>query len=390
MLRAGTKGNRQALIFEITNSGFDRQSVCWAEHEYTAKVVRGDIVNDAWFGFIGSLDDGDDPFADEACWIKANPNLGVSIQPEYIREQVEEARGMPSKEALVRRLHFCEWTEAEKGWVTRPVWLAVEAELSLEDYADAPCWAGLDMSFTKDLTALALVFPSKKPGVEFDAFVEFWTPRDTLQERARKDRVDYPLWVKQKHIHAPDGKVIRLEAVGGRIGELMDSHDLQTLAYDRYRHKELDVDLADLGIEPPMVEHPQGFRRVADSDLWMPKSFEDLENLVIERKIRVRVNPVLRWNVSSAVVRDDPAGTGNRVFDKRKATGRIDGIVALAMAVGAVRMRPTVRQPEYRNKFAATALDADLADLLAGSDVDAKSRATAARERVTVPIAPRT
>src|SRR3546814_3272037 len=93
MLRAGTKGNQDALIVEITNSGFDRKSVCYSEHEYTVRVVNGEAENDAWFGFITSLDEGDDPFSDESCWIKANPHLGVSIQPQFVREQVNEEIG---------------------------------------------------------------------------------------------------------------------------------------------------------------------------------------------------------------------------------------------------------------------------------------------------------
>jgi phage terminase large subunit-like protein len=128
MMRAGLKGNADALIFEITNSGFDRLSVCYNEHTYTREILEGVKKNDSWFGFIASLDDDDDPFADEKCWPKANPNLNVSISVEYIREQVAEAKGMPSKEGLVRRLNFCEWTESEKSAIPRKVWLACVAK----------------------------------------------------------------------------------------------------------------------------------------------------------------------------------------------------------------------------------------------------------------------
>jgi phage terminase large subunit-like protein len=127
MMRAGTKGNQEALLFEITNSGFDKKTVCGQEHDYSAQILKGEIDNDAWFAFIASLDEGDDPFEDESCWPKANPNLGVSIQLPFIREQVQEARGMPSKEGLVRRLHFCQWTESENSAIPRATWMACEA-----------------------------------------------------------------------------------------------------------------------------------------------------------------------------------------------------------------------------------------------------------------------
>lgn len=332
MLRAGTKGNRQALIFEITNSGFDRQSVCWNEHEYATKIASGAIENDAFFSYVCALDEGDDPFEDESCWLKANPLLGVSIQPEFVREQVQEARGMPSKEAMVRRLHFCEWTEAQGGWISRPVWMACEQDLKWEDYQGDKCYGGLDLSYTRDLSAFATVFPTGPD--TFDAFVDFWKPKEGLNQAIKEDRVPYDLWVKNDHLQLTEGRVIKLGPIAQRMAEISDRCDLQSIAYDRYRHRELEDDLLDLGIELPMTEHPQGFRRAGENPLWMPNSFQELENAIVEGRIRIAASPVLRWNAASAVVRNDPAGTDNRIFDKRKSHARIDGVVALAMALG--------------------------------------------------------
>lgn len=332
MLRAGTKGNRQALIFEITNSGFDRQSVCWNEHEYSIKVSNGDLDNDAWFAYVCALDEDDDPFEDEKCWPKVNPLLGVSIQPDYIREQVNEARGMPSKEAMVRRLNFCQWTDAEGGWMSRTAWEACEHELKLEDYQGEECYGGLDMSYTSDLSAFAFVFPTGDDTA--DAFVDFWKPKDGLNRAVKVDRAPYDLWAKNGHLNLTDGQVIKLGPIAQRMAAIADQCNMQGIAYDNYRHRELADDMLDLGIELPMIEHPQGFRRVKHGPLWMPNSFQQLENAIIEGRIRVHTNPLLRWNVASAVVRQDPAGTDNRIFDKRKSTARIDGVVALAMALG--------------------------------------------------------
>ncbi len=337
MLRAGTKGNQQALIFEITNSGFDRNSVCRKEHEYSVAVVNGEEQNDAWFAYVCALDEKDDPFEDESVWIKANPLLGVSIQPEFIREQVREAKGMPSKEGIVRRLHFCEWTEAESGWLARDVWERAEAGLKIEDYEGERCYGGLDLSYTKDLTAFALVFPTGEKS--WDAFVYFWKPKDGLQRAIKEDRVPYDLWVKNGHLQLTDGKVIKLGPVGLKMAEIADRTQLELIAYDNYRHKELADDLLDLGIDLPLTEHPQGFRRAANNPLWMPNSVLELENALIEGRIRVCINPLMKWNVSSVVIRPDPAGTDNRIFDKRKSRARIDGVVALAMAIG-VATRP--------------------------------------------------
>lgn len=374
MLRAGTKGNRQALIFEITNSGFNKESPCGREHDYAVSVVSGSILAeecDTYFAYVCALDEerdeiidgqvvkipGDDPFADESCWIKANPLLGVSIQPDFIREQVNEAKGMPSKESIVRRLHFCQWVGSETTWIGASRWLSVEHKLRWEDYRGEDCFGGLDLSYTTDLSACAWVFPTGT--MSWDAFVEFWIPRDGLQDKIKKDRVPYDLWVQNGYMTATDGKVIKLGPIATRMAWVADFANLKGIAYDRYRHKELSSNLVDLGIELPMIEHPQGFRRSGklnwdrsrsvpiddngdpqENPLWMPSSVQELENAIIENRIRVCLNPVLRWNASSVVIRQDPAGTDNKIFDKAKSINRIDGIVALAMGVGLAKADP--------------------------------------------------
>lgn len=342
MLRAGTKGNRQALVFEITNSGFDRNSVCWHEHEYSIRVASGEVENDAWFSYVCALDEDDDPFDDEACWVKANPLLGISIHHEFIREQVQEAKGMPSKESMVRRLHFCEWTDADDGWMTLAAWAPVESkDLRLEDFTGEVCYGGLDLSFTTDLSACVWTFPLGDD--RYAQFADFWKPKEGLQEAVKRDQVPYDLWAKDGHLRLTEGKVIKLPPIAQRLAEVSDRFDLQGIAYDAYRFRELDDDMADLGIMLPMVEHPQGFRRQNENPLWMPTSVQEIENAIVEGRLVVAVNPVLRWNVLSAVARQDPAGTDNRILDKRRSRARIDGAVAAAMSLGlACRPAPSM------------------------------------------------
>jgi phage terminase large subunit-like protein len=106
----------------ITNSGWDQGSVCWAQHQYGERIVHNEIDDDRYFAFVCSLDLEDEPFEDESCWVKANPNLGVSIQAQYLRDQVREAKGMPSKESRVRRLNFCQWVDADNPFISRVAW----------------------------------------------------------------------------------------------------------------------------------------------------------------------------------------------------------------------------------------------------------------------------
>lgn len=350
MMRAGTKGRRQALIVEITNSGFDTQTICYQHHEYSISVVKGDIEDDSWFAYVCALDEKDDPFKDEKCWVKANPNLGVSIQPKYLKEQVREAKGMPANMSTVQRLNFCMWVGAENPWIDAHLWIARESEdLDLEDYKGRDCWVGLDLGAKRDMTAASIVFPNDD-GETADVFVEFWTPQETLVARARKDRVSYDLFVEEGHLVAVPGRTVDYAFVAERFSQLAAHYNLLGIAFDPWRIDDLLREFDDAGLPayiwtgPQMrpeegirlIKHAQGFQGGEREDrLWMPRSVELLEHAVINGSIRIRYNKMLRVNAENAVMDPDPKG--NRVFDKRKSTGRIDGLVALAMGYGAAR-----------------------------------------------------
>ena len=328
MMRAGTKGRRQALIFMITNSGHDKTSVCYDYHQYGQKVAAGQRENDAFFAFICSLDEGDDPFKDESCWGKANPSMGHTFLSDYLREQVEDARGMPAKESLVRRLNFCQWVDAENPWISGDIWMAREKDISIEQLRGKTCFGGLDLSGKRDLTSLSLYFPDISV-----MLTEFWTPKDTLYDRARVDRVPYDVWERDGHIHAPPGTAIDYGFVAKRMAELAAMFDIRKVAFDRYHIDYLTPELDDEGVTVPLVPHGQGFGKSAESGLWMPHSIELFEQLIMEKRISIVLNPCLRWCAANAVIEEDK--NGNRVFSKRRSNGRIDGVVSGAMAVGA-------------------------------------------------------
>ena len=345
MIRAGTKGRRQAMIVMITNSGHDRTSVCYEYHQYGQAICSGQQQDDSFFAFICSLDEGDDPFKDEACWHKSNPSLAFGRPGDdngglpglkYLREQVTEARGMPAKESSVRRLNFCQWVDAENPWLSADTWLSCEQDFGIEDIPeDEPCYGGLDLSGTRDLTALALYFPRLSK-----ALVEFWTPKDTLLDRVRTDRVPYDAWERAGYLHAPSGVAVNYGAVAVRLGELAARFAIQGVAFDAYRIKYFLPELESLGISVPLFAHGQGYTVAKDSGLWMPRSIELTETLLAEQRIVIQANPVLRWNAASAVLEADQKN--NRIFAKRKSTGRIDGVVALAMSIGASELQPLV------------------------------------------------
>lgn len=329
MMRAGTKFRQQALIFMITNSGTNKQTVCWEYHEYGAKVSARQIEDDSFFAFICSVDIGDDPFKDESCWEKVNPSLSAGIPGmKYLREQVTQARGMPSKEAVVRRLNFCQWTEADAPWISGEVWFACKPAQPIrpQDFYGRSGTAGLDLSSTQDLTALVVVLDPVKDDPVHRLIPYFWLPGDGLHDKANKDRVPYIAWRDAKHLEALPGRAINKLAVLHRLSELSSLFDLRVIAYDRWRIEDLKALIENEGVSlPPLVPFGQGFKDMAPA-------VDEYERLMLDKKILHDGNPVMTWCMANAVVVSDPAG--NRKLSKERASGRVDGAVAAVMAIG--------------------------------------------------------
>lgn len=355
MLRAGTKGNQDALLFEITNSGFDKKTVCGQEHDYSVQVVHGEIENEAWFAYVCALDEGDEPFEDEACWLKANPNLGVSIQLPFVREQVQEAVGMPSKEGLVRRLHFCQWTDSETSAIPRQVWAACQATGARAFDPDeltkrgVRCYGGLDLSRARDLTAFTLTWllEAKKDQWRFASKTWFWTPKATLRERSKTDRAPYEVWAREGFMEAVPGPRIKFSWIASALLSICAKYDPVIIGGDQYGLEQLLEALGDIGGTLPVAVHPQGFNRrkigeredlkedatgAEDIVLWMPDSINKLEAALLEERIAIDPNPVMTMCAAGVVYERNR--TDHRMFAKNKATSRIDGMVSLAMSIG--------------------------------------------------------
>ena len=344
MLERGFKFRRQPLLIMTTNSGSDRNSVCWAEHEHAIKVAAGEVQDDATFSFVCGLDAGDDPLEDPSCWPKANPLLGVTITAEYLRGVVAQAKMLPGRLNEILRLHFCVWTDSEQAWMARPTLEAVLHDFDPAEHTGERIFVGLDLSATQDLTAAGFCVETGKDNqgrATFDAWVEAWTPEATMRERSLRDKTPYDLWAAQGFLNTTPGKVVGFDFVAARIADLAGIYDIRALAYDSYgfkRHFEPALDA--LGLTIPIVEHPQGGKRKgAESGLWMPGSKLTLETLILEKRIRLRTSPVLISAMMGAATENDPFG--NFWFSKRKATIRIDPLIALAMAVGAATASDT-------------------------------------------------
>lgn len=389
ILERGFKFRRQPLLLMITNSGSDRNSVCWVEHERAIRVAAGNVDAkdedahylgeilgtdaDQTFSYVCALDVNDRPLDDPACWIKANPLLGVTITEEWLANQVDQAKAMPSKLNGILRLHFCQWTEAETAWMTRAVLEPALHDFDTTEHHGETIWLGCDLSQNRDITALGAVVrtgevevTAERDGVEqkvmkptYDAWIEAWTPGDTMAARALLDKQHYDIWARDGHIHAPKGQSIRFDHVAQAVAEYAHDFEVKCLAYDRYAFKRgFEPECEKLGLAIEFVEHPQGGTKkgkpneamkeaaeIAEREaegLWMPGSVRELEDAILEGRIRIKRNPVLISAMMSAVTDEDR--WGNRWLAKERAVNKIDCAVALAMAVGAASAyegRPT-------------------------------------------------
>jgi phage terminase large subunit-like protein len=376
LLERGFKWREQPLLVMATNSGSDRNSVCWQEHQHAVRVAAGtmtpdedstfvgEVIDDEAFSFVCALDKGDDPIEDPGCWVKANPLLGVTVKKDYLASVVRQAKAIPGKLNGILRLHFCVWTSSDQAWMGRQALEGVLTDFDPREHIGKQIWAGADLSGSQDLTALGFcvqtgikeVVRSDADGEKvlklptYDAWVEAWTPKDTLIERSLRDQAPYEVWVKGGWLNAVEGRNIRLDFVAARLAEVNSEYQIALLAYDRYAYRKLEEELDAQGLTLPQAEHPQGGVRRAKptpeqieearlageeppQGLWMPGSVLALETLILEQRIRIRESPVLISAMMSAAVEHDPFD--NRWFSKRRAVNRIDALVALTMAVGA-------------------------------------------------------
>ncbi len=376
MLERGFKFRRQPLLIMMTNAGSDRQTVCWQEHQHAVNVAAGDMDDDTTFSYVCALDEDDDPLEDPSCWQKANPLLNVTVTDEYLAGVVAQAKAIPGKLNGILRYHFCVWTDAEEAWMSRRALEGVLFDFDILAHTigeEKDVYVGLDLSSVQDLAVEAFVIETGEMEVKresehggepvtlnlptFDAWIEAWTPGDTLMERALRDSAPYDVWVREGWLHAPKGRIIRYDYMAAHLAAITKDFRIKWLAYDRYAFRHFEEELDALGLDVPVIEHPQGGKKRGalpddfevpwgeekPQGLWMPGSLAELELVILEGRLRIKNNPVIVSACMSATLEEDPYG--NRWLSKRRATNRIDAVVALAMAIGAANLKVGGHEP---------------------------------------------
>ena len=319
VIKSAFGARRQPLMFIITTAGFDKSGVCYAYRENVIKVLRGVNEDDSLFGIIYTLDDKSE-WDDPKMWIKANPNLGVSLSADYLADQVKDAKNRPEAVRNVMTKNVDLWVDAERTWILDDVWQKCIGTTDPADLKGCACWGGLDLSNVSDITAYVLLFHEND---RFQLLPHFWIPEEKMLEKIRKENINYDKWAAEGYVTVTPGNVIDYDFVKADILRIVADYDLRTSAYDRWNSSQTIIDLQNEGME--CNPFGQGYGS-------MSAPTKEFEKLVLTGKIEHFGNPVLRWMLASTLVKTDPAG--NIKPDKEKSTQKIDGIVASIMALG--------------------------------------------------------
>jgi phage terminase large subunit-like protein len=319
------------------------------ELDYGQRVEAGEIHDPTVRCFMFATPPEADPY-DEASWRLSNPALGDFLNLADMQEAARTAQAMPSAEANFRNLRLNQRIDAESNFITPDIWKACGEPPNLNGTAE--WWGGLDLSGKNDLTALILAAQDEEGNWHIRPFL--WAPDDNLREKEKRDGVPYCLWRDKGILNTTPGKSIDYAFVAMKIGEIREEFDLIAINFDRWRIFDLQRELDKIGIESwiegqetpisgglCLVPHGQGFK-------GMNKSIETLEDLLMNGRIRHGNHPILSWCANNVRIAYDEHK--NRKFNKKKSTGRIDGIVAMAMALDGAQGQVKTEQSIYETE----------------------------------------
>lgn len=309
----------QPLMIAITTAGYDRHSILWELYAHAKKVAERPSIDPTFLPILYEAP-ADADWTSEKVWKAANPALGDFRSLEEMRVMAARAKEIPAQENSFRRLYLNQWTEQASRWISLSAWDACQMPIGRSDLRGRRCYVGMDLSTTKDLTALVAVFPDDDG---FDVLAQFFVPKESIAERVRRDRVPYDQWEKDGYLIATPGNVVDYEAIRQTLMEWGREFDVREIAFDPWNATDLVTRLQEQdGFT--CVQMRQGF-----GSLSAPT--KSLEKAVLSKSLSHDGHPVLRWNIGNIAIESDPAG--NLKLSKKVSTERIDGAAALVNAV---------------------------------------------------------
>lgn len=338
VLETAMGARRQPLMAAITTAGSDLESVCWKQHEYGEKILEEINHDDSFFVYIACVDAEDD-WEDHRNWIKGNPNLGISVSLEDLQARALKAKQMPSALNSFLRLRLNKWTNSETAAVKMEDWRACvgfplkgrdpkvlrdEVEKQLEG---RECIVAVDLASTEDIACAAKLFAPESENDPYIFIPHFYVPEERLQEKIAEWRQPYDVWAREGFLTATDGNVIDYDVIKEQVLADHERYQVREITFDPWNATQFSNDLQKAGIAPEkLVKFAQTIAMFAEPTKRL------LEVLLPNHKLAHLGNPVLAWMASNLLVKED--NNGNKRPVKGKGRGKIDGIVALIMALG--------------------------------------------------------
>ena len=345
VMRSAEMARKQPLNWIITTAGFDKNSVCYQEeHALIERILEGSLhpVPEHVFGIIYSLDE-DDDWTDRKAWVKANPNLGVSVYPDELEKAAVEALSTPTKlnDFLTKNMNI--WTQAVTRWIPDESWMDCQGQIDEESLKGRPCYPGIDLSATVDITAYCLCFPPLSAGEKYKLVWRFFMPGENLLERERRDRVPYTFWRDQGLIIITPGNTIDDAMVIQELEKDLAKFSVPEISHDPWHGYVVSNHFNRAGIT--MVEIRQTFAGMSAATTLFEKK-------VLGKEVEHDGNPVMRWMLSNTETKSDRQGNIMPMKPRRDASGkRIDGVVAAIMALdGAVRNSGGSQRSVYEDR----------------------------------------
>lgn len=324
MTKGSGDARMQPLYFLITTAGTDTNSICYETHQKAKDILEGRKIDPTFYPVIYGAGE-DEDWTDPKVWLKSNPSLGETIGMDKVEAACESAKQNPGEENSFRQLRLNQWVKQAVRWMPMDKWDACAFPANEEMLEGRVCYGGLDLSSTTDLTSFCLVFPPEDEDEPYYVLPYFWVPEDTLDLRVKRDHVPYDLWHRQGYLETTEGNVVHYGYIEKFIERLGERFNIRDIAFDRWGATQMSQDLENMGFT--VVPMGQGFAS-------MSPPTKELMKLTLEKKIAHGGHPVLRWNMDNIFIRTDPAG--NIKADKAKSTEKIDGAIAMIMALDRV------------------------------------------------------
>ena len=312
---------KQPMVWTITTAGFDTSGICYEVRSIVTMILNQTVQVESQFGIIYTIDE-DDDWTSDAALIKANPNWGVSVNPETLISHREKALTLPSAVNNFKTKYLDVWCSAKSAWMDMQAWKACEdPTLDITDFEGQPCIIGLDLGAKNDITAKVRLFPRQRSDgkAEYNAFFDFYLPEDTIEKSTNSQ---YQGWVEQGFIHQTPGAMTDFSIVEEGLREDLSRLEVQAIAYDPWQATQLATRLSEDGA--PMVE----FRNTVQN---MSDPMKSLEALVLDGRIKYCPNPAMTWMMGNVVAKLDAK---DNIFPrKERYENKIDGPVAMIYAL---------------------------------------------------------